>query len=118
MKVVAVLHGPSATQPLDHATLTMLCGYVSASNESAEHPQGNLALFVVLFLVCCIEVVIVKVVSEARSPRQPRGRVTEEEFREEDQQRDDSEQRGEDHIDHQQGNEQGEPRQEEVQLEY
>lgn len=39
--------------------------YVTASYEAGEQaPQGNLALFAVLFLVCCVEAVIVKVVSE------------------------------------------------------
>lgn len=38
--------------------------YVASLETTDQPPQGNLALFAVLFLVCCVEAVIVKVVSE------------------------------------------------------
>lgn len=38
--------------------------YVASYETTDQPPQGNLALFAVLFLVCCVEAVIVKVVSE------------------------------------------------------
>lgn len=48
--------------------VTMLCGimsYVSASSDPTDQqPQGNMALFATLFLMCCVEVVIIKVISD------------------------------------------------------
>ncbi|KAG8312583.1 hypothetical protein J6590_020503 [Homalodisca vitripennis] len=62
---------PLRAEPLPSIMLWSVAtaSYVTASYEASDQPpQGNLALFAVLFLVCCVEVVIVKVVSDEMEP--------------------------------------------------